>query len=224
MTPSAGSHEDARVIEGVTFDLDGTLYDHRDVRLPLLVRCAFGSGPRLRALRVGKQVREELRARTFESGAQLLDEEARVVAERLEVASDRARALLDAVYDDVLTSVLPRCRDPRVHAALASLAARVKIAVVSDRKIDDKLAALGLDDLPWAAKVSADDTGALKPAARPFLLACERMGIAPARTAHVGDRDDMDGAGARAAGMRFDLVRGPRDLPALVVHLLAHAP
>jgi putative hydrolase of the HAD superfamily len=210
-------------IDGVTFDLDGTLYEGADVRVPMLVRCLFGGGPRLRVLRVGRQVREELRARTFENGALMLAEEAHRVGERLELSSDEARVLIETVFERSLAAVLRRRRDPRTHAALASLAARAKIGVVSDRGVDTKLAALGLDDLPWAAKVSAEDTGALKPSPKGFVAACARMGVEPARALHVGDRLDMDGAGAHAAGMRFAHARGPRDLAATVAAILEHA-
>lgn len=207
------------LIEAVTFDLDGTLYDHAEVRLPLLLRNLL----RLRVLRVGKQVREELRSQVFASGELLLAEEARIAGERLDVAPTRARALLDAAFERSLSSVLRRRRHAGTREALARLAGRVKIAVVSDRRIDDKLAALALDALPWAAKVSADDTGVLKPSPQPFLLACARMGVAPRCAAHVGDRDEMDGAGARAAGLAFHLVSGPVALPGLVDRLLGQA-
>lgn len=195
-------------IEAVTFDLDGTLYDHKAARMPFMIR----NMTRLRVARVGKAVREDLRGQEFASGAALLDEEARVAAERLDVDAAEARVMLHSIFNESLVAVLGKLRDARTHDTLVHLAKRVKLAIVSDRVIDAKLAALGLDDVPWSAKVSADDTGLLKPSARPFLLACERMGVAPANALHIGDRDDMDGAGARAAGMRFALVSGPRDL------------
>jgi HAD superfamily hydrolase (TIGR01549 family) len=196
-------------MEGVTFDLDGTLYDHKAARMPFMIR----NMTRLRVARVGKAVREDLRGQEFASGAALLDEEARVAAERLDVDATQARAMLHSIFNDSLVTVLGKLKDARTRTLLLEVAARgVKLAIVSDRIIDAKLAALGLDDVPWSAKVSADDTGLLKPSPKPFLLACERMGVAPANALHVGDRDDMDGAGARAAGMAFALVTGPRDL------------
>jgi putative hydrolase of the HAD superfamily len=197
------------VIDAITFDLDGTLYDHKAARMPFMIR----NMTRLRVARVGKQVREDLRGQEFASGAALLDEEARVAADRLDVDAAQAREMLHSIFNDSLVKVLAKLRDPHTRTLLHELAAQgVKLGVVSDRIIDAKLAALGLDDVPWAAKVSADDTGLLKPSPKPFLLACERMGVAPERALHVGDRDDMDGAGARAANMRFLLVGGPRDL------------
>lgn len=187
-------------LRAVTFDLDGTLYDLRAARGPVL----WATFPRWRTLRVGRAVREALRGRTFESGQALRDEEAREVGERLEVTPGEARARLDAVFDRDLCRALRRVGPtPGARQGLQLLLERgLRLGVVSDRRIDDKLAALGLGDLPWAARISADERGVLKPSAAPFLSACAALGVTPVEAAHVGDRDDTDGVGARAAGMR----------------------
>ncbi len=208
-------------VRAVTFDLDGTLYDAAAARLPMLWACF----PRWRTLRVGRAVREELRGRTFPNGAALRDEEARVAGERLGVDAAMARHRLDTVFDADLTRALGRlgaCVGAR--DGLAALAGRgLRLGVVSDRRVDDKLAALGLADLPWAARVSADDVGLLKPAPALFLRACEALGVAPSDAVHVGDRDDTDGAGARAAGMRALLVGRDGSLAAICRDLAAAA-
>jgi putative hydrolase of the HAD superfamily len=95
-----------------------------------------------------------------------------------------------------------------------------------------KLARLGLADrLPLL--VSPDDLGFGKPDPRVFLLACERLGTAPARTAYVGDELDVDAEGARAAGLvgvwldrsgHGDQHGGPVSGEVLVVHSLADLP
>lgn len=208
-------------LRAVTFDLDGTLYDAVAARRAIL----WATFPRWRTLRVGRAVREELRARTFASGAALRDEEARLVAERLDVASTVARARLDAVFDDDLVRALARVGPrPEARAALAGLvAAGLLLGVVSDRRIDAKLAALGLADLPWRVTVCADDAGALKPAPELFLAACARLDVAPHLVAHVGDRADTDEAGARAAGMRAQVLGRDGDLARIVARLTAEA-
>lgn len=186
-------------IRAVSVDLDGTLYDLRRAKGPLL----WATFPRWRTMRVGRAVREELRGQSFVDGAALLAEEARVVAERLETDAAAARVALDAIFTTKLTAVL-RTIGPiaGVKAALSSMAARgLKLALVSDRgAARAKLAALGLDDLPWSAVVSADDTGVLKPSPDVLQHTARLLGVEPVELLHVGDRDDADGAAARAAG------------------------
>jgi FMN phosphatase YigB (HAD superfamily) len=201
------------VIKAVTFDVDGTLTDARALRWPMVWRNLF----RLRAIRVGMQVREELRSRgddAFADGAAMRAEEARMVGERLDKSADATRALLDDIFDRTVVACLrAQAKDARVRGALLGVVAcQLKLGVVSDRRIDDKLAALGLADLPWAARVSADDTGVLKPRAQTILAAARALEVAPSEIVHVGDRADTDGAAAVNAGARFILVEGPHDL------------
>jgi HAD superfamily hydrolase (TIGR01509 family) len=201
------------MIRAVSFDLDGTLYDDARARPRLL----WSTFPRWRTLRVGKRVREELRDRTFDDGAALLHEEARVCAERLERSIDDTRAQLHALFNVKLARVLrgvgPR---PGTRALLDELAARgIALAVVSDRgAVREKLAALGLHDVPWGALVSADDVGALKPSPALFLAAARALGVSPAEMLHVGDRDDSDGEGARSAGCAVAIL-GTAALPTI---------
>ena len=201
------------MIRAVSFDLDGTLYDDARARPRLL----WSTFPRWRTLRVGRRVREELRGRTFDDGAALLREEAQLCAERLERSVDETRLLLRELFDVRLTRVLktigPR---PGTRALLDELVTRgVAVAVVSDRgAVREKLAALGLQDVPWGALVSADDVGVLKPAPALFHAAARALGVTPGEMLHIGDRDDTDGEGARAAGCAAAIL-GTKALPTL---------
>lgn len=194
----------------VTFDLDGTLYELPKTKL----RMVFACFPLGRVLRVGRAAREELSGRRFDSGAALIDEEARIAAERLGRTRAETKTLLHELFNLRLARVLRRVGPrPGVRALLDDLVARgVKIAVISDRgAVVEKLTALGLADLPWSALVSADDVGILKPDGALFAACADRCGVSLDAVVHVGDRDDKDGAGARAAGCSFVFagVRGP---------------
>jgi FMN phosphatase YigB (HAD superfamily) len=194
----------------VTLDVDGTLYRREDVSLAM----AWKNLRRLRAMRIAVRVREELRGRTFPDGAALRREEARMAAERLQRDDvDATRALLDDIVDRTLCEALAgaaRRRAAPLGALLSELGAGgIALAVISDRRVHDKLAALGLDGVAWCAALSADDSGQLKPSAAPFLAACAAAGVSPEQALHLGDRDDSDGAGARAAGMQFKRTDGP---------------
>ena len=205
------------VTRGITFDVDGTLYSTRAVRLCM----GWKNLGRLRVLRVGLRVREELRGRDFADAAAMRAEEARLVGKRTDRNAAAARVALDDIFDRCLTECLQRRSHLRTQLDLEALVALgVKIAVVSDRRVDDKLAAMGLSALPWGARVSADETGWLKPSPRPFLHACEALGLPPDHVVHIGDRIDSDGAGARAAGMGFVAVDGPQGLEAAIARAL----
>jgi putative hydrolase of the HAD superfamily len=111
--------------------------------------------------------------------------------------SAAVRMLSDAVAFRVL---------PDVEPLLAGLGrAGVPAAVVSnwDWSLRRTLAALGLE---FEAIVTCGETGVRKPDPRIFLEALGRLGVAPARALHVGDRADVDGAGAQAAGIDVRIV------------------
>jgi HAD superfamily hydrolase (TIGR01509 family) len=71
-----------------------------------------------------------------------------------------------------------------------------------DLSLRDRLDQLGLT--PYFSEiVTPGDAGAAKPDPRIFELALERLGVAPERALHIGDRS-VDEEGARAAGMQFE--------------------
>jgi 2-haloalkanoic acid dehalogenase type II len=104
---------------------------------------------------------------------------------------------------------------PEVRAVLAELAARFRVAVVSD--IDDRIIAPALERLDWdfalvltseAARAYKSDPGGLI-----FRRALEELGSAPEETVHVGD-SPADVFGARRSGLRAAWVnRHGRQLP-----------
>jgi putative hydrolase of the HAD superfamily len=110
------------------------------------------------------------------------------------------------VYDDV-------------RPALAALgAAGVRLAVVSnfDERLPRLLEQLDLAS-PFEVVVWSQGVGVEKPHPRIFEVALARLGVAPARALHVGDRarEDVEGAiGAGMAALRIDR-SGAGDLAAL---------
>lgn len=193
----------------VTFDLDGTLYDAGRVKRAF----AFANLFRLRPVRVALRVREELRGSVFDDGDAYFAEEGRRVAERLSMAPDETRALVDELLGPRLCAAIAKAgarEDAR--RAIESLVERgVRVAVISDYRVEDKLSALGLADLPWGALVAADHLGALKPHRRAFDRAAELLGVPPERIVHVGDRVDTDVRAAEAAGYRALLLGSAAD-------------
>ena len=104
--------------------------------------------------------------------------------------------------------------DTKLRAALEALAAKFRLAVVTNNPVSiagRTLAVLGVRDL-FAAIVGLDTCGVSKPHQAPFRTAAERCGAALADCVSVGDRYDIDIALPLEMGMGGVLVDGVEDV------------
>jgi len=106
---------------------------------------------------------------------------------------------------------LPRLLDP-----LRKRGATLAVATSDDRDPTERtLVALGIAG-HFAALACADDGFPTKPAPDPVLVLCERLGIAPARAAVVGDSPaDLRMARAAGAGRAIGVLTGVGDAATL---------
>jgi FMN phosphatase YigB (HAD superfamily) len=213
----------------VLFDVDGTLYHQGPLRaamaselgvLPWL-RHRPDDVPRLwRVLRTFRRMREDLRAYD--------GEEPLAVAQytRTAAALGVTAALVEAAVEEWIFTrplkYLPLVRRAGTAAALSACRAQGwRIGVFSDYPTAQKLRALALHDLV-AVEVCATDeaVNAFKPDPRGFIHACRRLGVEPTRVVYVGDRPDVDAAGAAAAGLRTLIIGGDgRRIPPACAHV-----
>jgi len=161
----------------------------------------------LRWLRAFRTVREELRG--LGQAREPLDRiQFELPASRLAVP---AEALETLVREWMWTRPLPFLRAALysdVLPVLEALRAKgIPMGVFSDYPVREKLVALGLDRF-FRVQVSAVDPqiNAFKPHPRGFLYASEQLGVEPGQVLFVGDRMDVDGEGARAAGQDFRIL------------------
>lgn len=183
----------------IVVDVDGTLYRVR--RLRVAWRLRFVRGLLLAMVAAREKLRHE---GPFADAAALWQREAELVAPSFELTVDEAARQL-AELRDALPEALTRgmAPHPGVAAALEAAAARgLKLAVCSDFEPKAKLRYLGLDHLPWQAIHSAEDAGALKPHRACFDRVQAALGVPAKDIIYVGDREDVDVAGALAAGLR----------------------
>ncbi|MEU7637184.1 HAD family hydrolase [Streptomyces sp. NPDC059152] len=92
---------------------------------------------------------------------------------------------------------------PDSAPALEALAPLVRQAVLSNSSTanqERKLTALGIRER-FEAVLCADGLGHAKPAPEAFQGACAALGLPPSEVLYVGDRLDIDGLGARDAGL-----------------------
>ena len=202
---------DWTTIDLVVFDVDGTLYDQRRLRLAMLRQllghawqtCSLDT---LRTLRTFRRVREALGE---QAGADFMALQYAQTASRHGKTPGAVRALTHEWMEQRPLPLLAACRYAQVVELFAGLrAAGKRVAAFSDYPAEAKLAALGLAADPM---VCATDAGIerLKPDPAGLLAILRQTGVAPGRALMIGDRFDRDGAAAGRAGMRA-LIRSGR--------------
>ena len=206
-------------LKALIFDLDGTLYRQDSLRRAMAVRLvrAHLGRPRLgmrtaRVLTAYRQAQERLR--DFQSVSSYSGD---LVAAQLQLTCEQTQAPPDFVSGCVSrwmeTEPLPllasRIQPGVVDLLSAARARGLKLAVLSDYPAEAKLRALGVDgwfDLVLSAQ--SPQVGVFKPHPRGIQVALDLFGLSPCQCAYIGDRADVDGAAAEAAGV-YPYILGP---------------
>lgn len=201
-------------IRGVLFDVDGTLYHQRRLRLLVAARLLFAALRRpfrtweeVRILREYRRAQEWLRAH---APAPVTPESqlARTIAVT-GLSAENVAGCVQHWMQHVPLDLLRFCgRRDLIRSINRWHALSVPMAVYSDYPASDKLQHLGLaTQLAFAVCSTDPDVGTYKPHPRGFRVAASRMGLRPEEVCYVGDRPDVDGVGARNAGMQPLIVR-----------------
>jgi len=202
--------------KAVIFDLDGTLYDKTGLPRRLIISQIPYMGVGL--------LSAERKARKTLMGKEFPDAGAFYEAFFREIAGGRDSVRVPRWYNDYYMTAMVRILTrhytafPWVERLIFTLKTKgIKVALLSDYgKVEEKLFALGLSpDLFDGGVYAAPEIGGLKPCPTPFLTVARSMGVSPSDIVFVGDREDTDGDGARAAGMTFIPASGdtPPEIP-----------
>ena len=197
----------------VVFDVDGTLYRQRPLRLRMARDLALHALTRLdlrtlAVLRRYRHLRETLGEAKVEGFAARLIADTSADTGR---SPDEVRAIVARWIDRHPLPYLLRSRYAGLPALFAGLRRHGKtIGVLSDYPAAAKLAAL---ELAADHIVTADDPGigVLKPHPRGLAALIERAAATPAATLMIGDRAERDGLVAREVGARV-LLRSSRPI------------
>jgi HAD superfamily hydrolase (TIGR01549 family) len=199
---------ESRSIRAVVFDVDGTLYDQQRLRRHMLVSLASLPLRQGRdAVRVWRVIAEYRRAQErlrHEAGTGLLRElQMHEAAVASKVPLDVAARWIDEWMFERPLEYLQRCRVAGIADLLTRLrCSGMQIGALSDYEASPKLRALGLLDHFDAVFCTTDEAiNAFKPHPRGFLHTCACLGCEPSVVLYVGDRVDVDAAGALAAGL-----------------------
>jgi HAD superfamily hydrolase (TIGR01549 family) len=205
-------------VRAVLFDVDGTLYGQTLIRLLmgaelLSLPASYGSISRARrvwrAIGAFRKIREELRAIEPGQGNLAVLQYTETARRTGEDAADIERWVDEWIHRRPL-KYLRSSRRIGLEGFLSDLAhAEIRAGVLSDYPADAKLTALGLEGRFTLSLCTTDpDIGAFKPHPAGFLRACALWGLRPHEVLYVGDRPDVDAAGAAAAGMPCAIIGG----------------
>jgi len=197
----------------VVFDVDGTLYRQRPLRLRMARDLALHALSRLdlrtlAVLRRFRHLREQLGEARVEGFAERLVAETAAGSGR---TPDEVRAIVSRWIDRHPLPYLRRSRYAGLPELFAGLRRHGKaIGVLSDYPAAAKLAAL---ELAADHVVTADDPdiGVLKPHPKGLATLIERAAATPATTLMIGDRAERDGLVAQQVGARV-LLRAARPI------------
>jgi HAD superfamily hydrolase (TIGR01549 family) len=192
-------------VQVLSFDLDDTLYDNAPVieaaeqaMLKALARqapaskatdSAFWWQQRLKLASIEPEIRHDIgRWRLLGIEAGLLE---------LGIASDEAKIVAQQGYDAFLEARTKISLTAEVIDLLTALSKQYRlIAITNGNACINKM---GLGDL-FQFSLQAGPDGKMKPYPDMFLLAAERLQLAPSQILHIGDSHRADVMGALAAG------------------------
>lgn len=202
-------------LSAVVFDVDGTLYDTRRMRLSLLagmIGRAVGrpaeAASAVAIVRAYRRVHEGLRGARH---ADLAGEQLRRTASATGRTEEEVARAVGVWFEELPLRAVAAALRPDLARSLERLRrSDVRTGVLSDYPPLLKLEAMGVatlfDGVAWAQQPSI---GALKPEPAGLLSLLETLGVPPERAVYVGDRPDVDEVVARAAGCRAAII-GPR--------------
>jgi FMN phosphatase YigB (HAD superfamily) len=192
-------------IEGVVFDLDGTLYalPARQLRLTL----ALWRWKDLRVLRHLLGTRTWIRSKSYTDRKAFYAAFCEELGRRAGISPPEAGEWYENRFLGSFVNML--AKRARVRPGLLALLARLrqngaKLAVVSDYGyVRERLDALNIPIDAFDQLCSSEDYGVLKPSPRPLTALAEEWGLNPKCIVMIGDRKDLDQASATAAGVNF---------------------
>jgi HAD superfamily hydrolase (TIGR01549 family) len=191
------------------FDIDGTLYDPKPMRLRMAMMVAWHAAttfdPNLvRLISALRRQREILADAEQEEFEQKLIHDVATASGR---SAESVRSILEEWFDTRPLPHLKKYLVPGIGPLFQALRERhVQIGVLSDHRAQEKLAALGLA-ADFVVSAVDQDIGVQKPNPKGLQVLLDRAGRQPHEAVMIGDRADRDGAIARRTGTSF-LLRG----------------
>ena len=200
-------------LAAIVFDVDGTLYRQAPLRRAMMLRLLgdallkpHRAVATFRALSAYRHAQELLREAPIVG--ELAAAQMRLACERSGQTESVLAPIVARWMDREPLALLERFVEPALRTLLGSARNRgLRLGVLSDYPADAKLEAMRLTEF-FDVVVSAQDAAVnrFKPDPSGLVETLRRLGVAPSQALYVGDRHDVDGPAARAAGVRCVIV------------------
>jgi len=196
-------------IEGVAFDLDGTLYPNYRLRLRIIptiikeLRLAAAFGRARGIIRKEQEISPVIQNDFYQY-------QAGIVAKILSVPVDTLNEKIDVSIYKAWEAPFKNIKLFKgVKETIEALRkAGYKLGLLSDFPPEKKLEYLGLSGL-WDAVLCSESFGAVKPHPLSFRELAAAMSLPPEKILYVGNSRAYDVAGANRAGMKTAWIKNP---------------
>jgi putative hydrolase of the HAD superfamily len=197
-------------IEGVAFDLDGTLYPNYRLNyklVPLIFKEIRLAAAFSKARAFFHHEPENEPASTppdfYQRQAVFV---AKILDSPVEEVKEKIERLIYKAWEIKFMTLKPF---PRALETLNALRqAGFKLGIMSDFPPETKLKYLGLDGL-WDAELCTERCGMLKPHLLPFQELAAALALPPEKILYVGNSRSLDVTGACRAGMKTAWIKNP---------------
>lgn len=188
--------------KAVVFDIDGTLYDQKNLPVYLIL----SDIPGMMLLSSERKCRKTLSGKAFASSQEYYDALFALIAKDRGVSVEKVSDWFWNRYMPKMVKVIRKhfpAREKLKELIDSFKAKGMKVAVFSDYAMaQQKLAALGCNPSWFDAVLEAPSVGGLKPCAESFRNVCRNLSCDCSTVLMIGDKVSTDG-GAMDAGMDF---------------------
>ncbi len=213
-----GGAQFPEVIEGIIFDVDGTLYDQKKLRRAMSVRliseCLRNPREGLRAIRLIDAYREAHESLREKITDQLELQQLDIACKETGINREEADRIVRMFFQTVPLTYLLRYRRADLPDFLKKAQEqKIKLGIVSDYPAQKKLEAMEVHQYFNVVLSSTDpEVNRLKPDPKGLQLCMDRLGVHAEKTIYVGDRMDTDAKCAYQANVHPVILGAPTRL------------
>ncbi|MEM6802455.1 MAG: HAD family hydrolase [Bacteroidota bacterium] len=193
-------------IKAVVFDLDGTLYDLKKVQQKMrfkIIRFLLRKPWKWKEIYAVYVFRKQRKKLAGQSVANLREVEFAYVAQKVGLGIDQVERSIEHWMEEVPLPYVSVAAYEHAQELIHSLAKKgIPFAILSDLPTEKKVQSLGIS-CEYCFSAEQKEIEALKPNPKALELIAQHLGLRGEDILCLGDRKELDGKMAKAAGAQF---------------------